>query len=161
MVDYYSIIHMIQVGNIGNIGIGLTMLGFIVGLGAVIVIDICGALGTRWTYWTQTAIRVHKVTKPLIWTGMVLLVVGYGFMWRGAVLRYDELVLSVGIMAIMVGNGLFLSGVVSPRLYALERAKQDTHVLPTSLQIKIGISFIISVCSWWSLFYIFFRIITQ
>ena len=50
--------------------------GFIIGLGAVTVIDLHGFLGRTSTYWTEATTRTHKVTKPLIWAGMFLVIIG-------------------------------------------------------------------------------------
>ena len=48
------------------LGIFIVIAGYIVGLGAVTVIDILGFLGRKSSYWTEATIRAHKVTKPLI-----------------------------------------------------------------------------------------------
>lgn len=58
------------------IGLFLFIAGFIIGLGAVTVIDIHGFLGRKSSYWTEATIRTHKVTKPLIWLGMSLAILG-------------------------------------------------------------------------------------
>ncbi len=46
------------------------------GLGAVTVIDLHGFLGRTSSYWTEATIRTHKITKPLIWKGMFLAILG-------------------------------------------------------------------------------------
>lgn len=61
------------------LGIILIIVGYIVGLGAVTVIDILGFLGRKSSYWTETTIRAHKVTKPLIWLGLFLILTGSYF----------------------------------------------------------------------------------
>ena len=59
--------------SIDIIGLFIILAGFIIGLGAVTVIDIHGFLGRRSNYWTEATTRTHKVTKPLIWIGITLL----------------------------------------------------------------------------------------
>jgi len=54
------------------LGLFLFIAGFIIGLGAVTVIDLHGFLGRKSSYWTEATIRTHKVTKPLIWIGILL-----------------------------------------------------------------------------------------
>ncbi|MDO8659167.1 MAG: hypothetical protein Q7K54_01055 [Candidatus Parcubacteria bacterium] len=53
------------------IGLFVFISGFIVGLGAVTVIDIHGFLGRKSSYWTEATTRTHKVTKPMIWVGIL------------------------------------------------------------------------------------------
>ena len=50
--------------NLDFIGLFIFIAGFIIGLGAVTVIDIHGFLGRKSAYWTEATIRTHKVTKP-------------------------------------------------------------------------------------------------
>jgi len=131
------------------LGLFLFLAGFVVGLGAVTVVDLMGFLGRRSGYWTEATIRAHKVTKPLIWLGMVLAVVG-------GVLTYlhEPLVgiplLHVCIAAVLVVNGAYLSLVVSPELLARERMGKASHMLPGSLQRKIIVSLIVSDVGWWT-----------
>jgi len=54
----------------------LTITGYIVGLGAVTVIDLHGFLGRTSSYWTEATTRTHKVTKPMIWMGTLLAFTG-------------------------------------------------------------------------------------
>jgi len=68
------------------LGIFLFIAGFIVGLGAVTVIDIHGALGRRSAYWTEATARTHKVTKPLIWIGLGLAITGALITYRHSTL---------------------------------------------------------------------------
>jgi len=126
--------------------------GYVIGLGAVTVIDTLGFLGRKSSYWTQTTIRTHKVTKPLIWLGIFLLLIGsYFFKNLNPNLVY--------LYLILVLNGLFLSLYVSPILLERERKGKGSEILPQSLQIKIVVSFLISLISWWgSLVYFIFLI---
>lgn len=52
------------------LGLFLSLSGFVLGLGAVTVIDIHGFLGRKSQYWTEATTRTQKVTKPLIWVGI-------------------------------------------------------------------------------------------
>jgi hypothetical protein len=61
------------------LGVFLFIAGFIVGLGAITVIDIHGFLGQKSSYWTEATTRTHKVTKPLIWIGLFSAVTGFRF----------------------------------------------------------------------------------
>lgn len=130
-------------------GIFLFIAGFIIGLGAVTVIDIHGFLGRRSAYWTEATTRTHKVTKPLIWIGLLLAISGALITYRNSGL--SGIPLLQGIIAIaLVLNGLFLSFHVSPFLLKREREGRAHELLPDSLQIKIAFSFIVSFAGWWS-----------
>jgi hypothetical protein len=133
------------------ISIFITIAGFVIGLGAVTVIDIHGFLGRTSPYWTEATIRTHKVTKPLIWLGMMLVILGtYLLHSDGALsaLVYQNILL---VELIMILNGCLLSFVVSPFLLAREREGRARELLPKSLQYKIAASFVISFASWWGL----------
>ncbi len=130
-------------------GLFFLLSGFVIGLGAVTVIDIHGFLGMRSAYWTQTAVRVQKVTKPLIWVGIALCVVGgsiyYRFETLSGVVLYHTVAASV-----LVLNGVFLSLVVSPYLLEREQQGRSDELLDRSWQIKIALSLLISDFFWWS-----------
>ncbi|MFZ2523449.1 MAG: hypothetical protein WAW92_03625, partial [Minisyncoccia bacterium] len=64
------------------IGLFLLIAGFVVGLGAVTVIDIHGFLGRKSQYWTEATTRTHKVTKPMIWVGIILALIGGAIFFR-------------------------------------------------------------------------------
>lgn len=131
-----------------TLSIFITIAGFVIGLGAVTVIDLHGFLGRKSGYWTEATIRTHKVTKPLIWVGMFLVIVGHVF------LDSSDIHIAAWkfiVMAIMILNGCFLSFVVSPALILQERSGHATQLLSRSLQAKITLSFIISFLSWWGL----------
>ncbi len=136
--------------NIEFIGLFLFLAGFIVGLGAVTVIDTLGFCARKSTYFTLATIRAHKITKPLIWLGMFLAILG-------GILFYSQhsfefiMVIQAILACILVGNGLFLSFYISPLLLKKEK-KEGSHVtlLSRKLQVKITISFIISFVGWWS-----------
>ncbi len=131
-----------------TIGLFICIAGFVIGLGAVTVIDIHGFLGRTSAYWTETTIRTHKVTKPMIWAGTFLAIIG------GAILYRDEALLGIPlyhaiIFSVLVLNGLFLSFYVSPFLLQREKEGRQTELLPHSLQHKIMISLIVSDLGWW------------
>jgi hypothetical protein len=133
------------------ISIFITIAGFIIGLGAVTVIDIHGFLGRTSPYWTEATIRTHKVTKPLIWLGMMLVILGTYLLYRNESMTtsvYQNILL---VELIMILNGCFLSFVVSPFLLAREGEGRARELLPMSLQYKIAVSFVISFASWWGL----------
>jgi len=57
-------------------------------------------------------------------------------------------------------NGCFLSFWVSPQLLKREKEGKAREILPSSLQIKIAVSFVISVIGWWgSLFLLVWYIV--
>ena len=130
------------------IGLFLILAGFIIGLGAVTVIDIHGFLGRESNYWTEATTRTHKVTKPMIWVGVFLLTVG------GILFFYDKPLsnirfIQIGLLLLLILNGLFLTFKISPYLLQRENNGEANKLLPQSLQNKIMISFIFSVIGWW------------
>ncbi len=134
--------------NFDFVGLLVMIAGFIIGLGAVTVIDIHGFLGRKSSYWTEATTRTHKVTKPLIWLGILLAIIGGTILYRHESL--SGIPLYHAIMAgILILNGLFLSFHVSPFLLQREREGCQTELLPASLQNKIVVSFIISATLWW------------
>ena len=138
----------------------LTLAGFIVGLGAVTVIDILGWLGRYSPYWTEATTRTHKVTKPLIWLGMTLVLFG------GALLFARENFPPIswyffGALSVLIVNGLFLSFAVSPFLLQREREGLASEPLPASWQQKIAVSFVVSFLGWWSTFLLVVWFITS
>ncbi len=129
-------------------GLFILISGFIIGLGAVTVIDIHGFLGRKSSYWTEATIRTHKVTKPMIWVGIFLVIIGAFIFYRNSTFAGVPLI-HFFIVVILIINGLFLSFYVSPYLLAQERAGRQKELLPNSLQNKIIISLIISDLGWW------------
>lgn len=134
--------------NLDFIGLFIFIAGFIIGLGAVTVIDIHGFLGRKSSYWTEATTRTHKVTKPLIWVGIFLVIIGGIILYRNE--SFSGIPFYHAIIAgILILNGLFLSFYVSPFLLARERAGQQAQLLPASLQNKIIVSLILSDIGWW------------
>jgi len=134
--------------NLDFIGLFLLLAGFIIGLGAVTVIDIHGFLGRKSAYWTEATTRTHKVTKPLIWLGIALAITGGAILYRDLPLSGVPLYHAI-IAVVLILNGLFLSFYVSPFLLEKERQGKQTELLPASLQNKIIVSLIISDIGWW------------
>lgn len=131
------------------LGLFLFLAGFIIGLGAVTVIDLHGFLGRKSPYWTEATTRTHKVTKPLIWIGLLLAIIGGLITYRKSGLTgVASFQLFIAIFLII--NGLFLSFRVSPFLLKREKEGRADELLPSTLQVKITISFIISFLGWWS-----------
>jgi hypothetical protein len=141
------------------IGIFLFIAGFIIGLGAVTVIDLHGFLGRTSSYWTEATIRTHKITKPLIWIGMLLAIIGGFITYRDIGFSGTALIHSL-VAIVLILNGCFLSFWVSPQLLKREKEGKACEILPSSLQIKIAVSFVISVIGWWgSLFLLVWYIV--
>lgn len=130
------------------IGLFIMLAGFILGLGAVTVIDIHGFLGRTSAYWTQATTRTHKVTKPLIWAGIFLAILGGVIFYRHETTSPIPFI-QLGAALALILNGLFLTFKISPFLLQRERAGQDTELLPKSWQTKIAISLIVSDIGWW------------
>lgn len=130
------------------LGLFILLAGFIIGLGAVTVIDLHGFLGRKSAYWTRATTQTHKVTKPLIWFGFVLAFIGGIIFYRDYGLQGIVLIHIISFL-IMILNGIFLSFKVSPFLLKREKEGRSEELLPTSWQIKITISFIISFTLWW------------
>lgn len=134
--------------NLDFIGLFILLAGFVIGLGAVTVIDIHGFLGRKSSYWTEATIRTHKVTKPLIWFGIFLAIIGGFILYRNQ--PFSGIVLYHSCIAgILILNGLFLSCYVSPILLKREHEGRQAEMLPKSLQNKILISLLISDVGWW------------
>jgi hypothetical protein len=130
------------------IGLFILIAGFILGLGAVTVIDLHGFLGRKSPYWTEATIRTHKVTKPLIWIGTLFVIIGGAIFYRHEVLS-GILLYQVLIVCALILNGLFLSFYVSPFLLKREKEGKQSELLPGSLQNKITVSFMVSFVGWW------------
>jgi hypothetical protein len=131
-----------------TIGLFIFIAGFVIGLGAVTVIDIHGFLGRTSAYWTEATIRSHKVTKPLIWAGIFLVIIGSMILYRNEGSSNIPMYHAI-IFGVLILNGLFLSFYVSPFLLQREKEGRQAELLPRTLQNKIVMSFIISDLGWW------------
>lgn len=131
------------------VGLFLFMAGFVIGLGAVTVIDVHGFLARRSAYWTETTIRAHKVTKPMIWIGLALALAGAAITYRVSGLSGVG-VFQAALAALLVLNGLYLTFRVSPILLKRERDGEASALLPSVLQAKIAASFVVSFLGWWT-----------
>lgn len=98
------------------IGLFLLLAGFVIGLGAVTVIDLHGFLGRTSSYWTEATTRTHKVTKPMIWIGIMLTVVGGLIFYRAQGFSGIPRIHALIALALIV-KGYFLSFKVSPFLF--------------------------------------------
>jgi hypothetical protein len=130
------------------VGLFIFLAGFVIGLGAVTVIDIHGFLGRKSKYWTEATTRTHKVTKPMIWIGIFLAIAGGIIFYRNEAFSGISLIHSIIALALIL-NGLFLSFKVSPFLLKQEKDGKSRELLPVSLQRKIMVSLIISDIGWW------------
>lgn len=131
------------------VGLFIFIAGFITGLGAVTVIDIHGFLGKKSSYWTEATIRTHRVTKPLIWIGIILATVGGFIFYSQNIITWIPLT-HLFILVVLVINGIFLSFYISPRLLKRESEGKSREILSCDFQTYIYISFIISFIGWWS-----------
>lgn len=130
------------------IGLFIFLAGFVIGLGAVTVIDIHGFLGRKSSYWTEATTRTHKVTKPMIWIGITLAIIGGLMFYRGESFAGIPLVHAV-IALVLIANGWFLSFKVSPFLLQRERENRSGELLPSSWQNRIIVGLIVSDIGWW------------
>lgn len=127
----------------------IAIAGFVIGLGAVTVIDLHGFFGRTSGYWTQATIRTHKITKPLIWVGTTLAIVGsVGLYWNDGWTQLH--VIQAVIAVVLVLNGAWLTFWLSPRLLQREKEGKDQELLPSTWQHAITVSFLVSVSGWWS-----------
>lgn len=130
------------------------LVGFITGLGAVTVIDIHGFLGRRSSYWTEATTRTHKITKPMIWVGIILAIIGGLVFYRNQDFTGIPFIHSI-IALVLVINGCFLSFYVSPFMLLREKEGRSGELLPMLWQKKIMVSLIISDIGWWSGLFLF------
>lgn len=130
------------------IGLFLFLAGFVIGLGAVTVIDIHGFLGRKSSYWTEATTRTHKVTKPMIWIGITLVIIGGFMFYRAESFAGIPLVHAV-IALVLIANGWFLSFKVSPFLLQRERENRSGELLPSFWQNRIIVGLIVSDIGWW------------
>lgn len=135
-------------GWIDIIGLFSLISGFVIGLGAVTVIDIHGFLGRKSNYWTEATTRTHKVTKPLIWLGIFLAILGGSLFYRNEELSGIPLI-HLFIAVVLILNGFFLSFKVSPYMLKREKEGRSSALLPASWQRKIIFSLLVSDLGWW------------
>lgn len=128
------------------INLFILLAGFVIGLGAVTVIDIHGFLGINSSYWTETTIRAHKVTKPLIWIGIFLVSIGaFLFYPSGDSIKTIQMFL----ITLLILNGIYLSFYISPFLLKREKEGRAKELLPFKIKLGVGISLIFSIIGWW------------
>ena len=147
--------------NLDFIGLFILLAGFVIGLGAVTVIDIHGFLGRKSSYWTEATTRTHKVTKPLIWVGIFLAIIGGIIFFRNEPFSGVPMYLAL-ISIVLLLNGLFLSFRVSPYLLQKEKEGRASELLPESWQRKIIVGLILSDIGWWgSLALVVWHLVTK
>jgi len=131
-----------------ELGLFIYIAGFIIGLGAVTVIDLHGFLGRKSSYWTEATIRTHKVTKPLIWIGIICVLCGSTvfFIYSGSI---EYLKWQIAIAIALILNGAFLSFYISPKLIKREKEGKEKEILPKRMQYEITASFVVSFVGWW------------
>ncbi len=120
--------------------------GIIIGLGAATVIDTMGFFSRKNIEKTQQTIFAHHTTKPLIWIGTIIVLITWIIIFIRNSFEGIYLWKSL-LLIVMVLNGCFLSFIISPEL---NRRIGIKELLPRTLQIKIGVSLVISFISWWS-----------
>ncbi len=127
----------------------VTIAGFIIGLGAVTVIDLHGFFARKSSYWTEATIRTHKITKPLIWIGIILVAIGNFLFGVNDFISSADFAFRFVIIFLLILNGSFLSFVISPELLKREKEGRASEILPKEMQNKIMISFFVSIFLWW------------
>ncbi len=130
------------------VGLCIFLAGFVIGLGAVTVIDIHGFLGRKSSYWTEATTRTHKVTKPMIWVGILLAVIGGMLLYRAESFSGIPFIHAL-IALVLIANGCFLSFSVSPFLLHREKEGKSADLLPQVWQCKIAASLVVSDIGWW------------
>lgn len=143
-----------------TLSVFIIVAGFIIGLGAVTVIDLHGFLGRTSSYWTEATTRTHKVTKPLIWIGTLLIIIGGILFYTQYAFTTIPRIHSISLVC-MILNGFFLTFSVSPFLLKREREGRSGELLPPSWQNKIILSFIASVLLWWGNLFLFVYCLTS
>ena len=88
------------------------------------------------------------VTKPLIWLGIALAILGAWMFHDGHGWTFS-VALQALIALVLILNGVFLSFSVSPFLLQREREGRASELLPPEWQKKISIAFILSFAGWW------------
>lgn len=136
------------------------MIGFVIGLGAVSVIETIGFLAQRSSYWTEATIRTHKVTKPLIWLGLGIAIMGGGWYYAQTAVTWETWYHAV-VAVLMVLNGSFLSFWISPRLLQREKQGRAQEILPKPWKTMITFSFLISMATWWSAFVLTMQVLLK
>lgn len=138
----------------------LWIAGFVIGLGAVSVIETLGFLGQRSGYWSEATIRTHKITKPLIWLGFFIATLGGA--WYYSVIGWSEVMIAHGVFWIMMFmNGAFLTFWISPRLLARERQGLAAEILPKAWKVAVTLSFFVSILTWWGSLFLTVMLITS
>lgn len=130
-------------------GVWFMIAGLVIVVGSVNVIDWLAWFGRKSSYWTESTIRAHKVTKPLDWVGAGLFLLGI-LIWHGQH-GWDTIGWwQVGIWTVLCLNGAYLSFIISPELLRREKSGRIAEILPVVMQRKITASFLVSIVGWWT-----------
>jgi hypothetical protein len=122
------------------------ILGLVIGMGAAIVIETLGFISRKSSSWTSVTIDAHHVTKPLIWTGTLLLGVTWIMIAGTNVFSFPYAYKTLLILLLLL-NGSYLSFVISPRLI-MHKKKHGMAVLSSNLQSLILPGAVVSVIGW-------------
>lgn len=94
---------------IDSIGLFLLLAGFVIGLGAVTVIDIHGFLGRMSSYWNEATMRTHKVTKLMIWASIFIAIIGGATFFRNEMFTGIPMYLAfIAVVLILNGRSIFV-----------------------------------------------------
>jgi hypothetical protein len=126
----------------------LVLTGLIIGLGSISLMDVLGLRGRRSRYWTETAIRVSRVSRPLTWAGIGLIIIGWLMLYRAGITGVGTI--QEFFLLVIILNGAYLSLVVTPKLQALEVGGRVRRRLPAALERRLIIHFAVSFVAWWS-----------
>lgn len=121
------------------------LIAFAVGFGAVMLLDIIGALWLIGRADKKLVLNVGSIAQKLIWVGVILLVVS------GLILLPDYISVRMRIKLVAVAI-LIINGILLHRLHKIITATdQDKFLeLPRSLQIHSVVLISISQLSWWT-----------
>lgn len=111
------------------LGLFLFLAGFAVRLGAVTVIEVHGFLGKNSPYWNEATTRTHRMTKPLIWIGILLTVIGGGIVYRDIPLEGMPPP-HTSITCVLILNGLFLLFSMNPFFCGVNRREERRNSCP-------------------------------
>ena len=120
--------------------------GIIIMVGSVAVIDVFGLVARNSRRWTRNTIEAHYITKPMIWVGAIITSLSW-ILLLGEI-EFDGYALAKTVLLpLLLLNGAFLSFYISP---ILSKQRGEEKLLPKSLQLKIAVSFVVSLLLNWS-----------
>jgi hypothetical protein len=141
------------------IGLSVMIAGLVIGLGAVTVIDWIGILGTKSSYWAEAATRAHKVTKPLVWVGIILVIAGGLLYYRAFGFSSFAIFHSI-LAAVLILKSCIMTFMISPYLLKREKEGKSSELLPAKMKWTMGLNFVLSLIGWWtSLFLLVWQVL--